>query len=80
VGRELNSGDEGFEPSQNGENIPEKHDHPTLGAANASGALCLPMIADAELRTLVEAWPNLPPDARKIISAVAVATKNGPRK
>jgi hypothetical protein len=80
VGRELNSGDEGFEPSQNGQNTAEKRDCPNSGAANASAPLCPPMVADAELRTLVEAWPNLPSDVRKMISTVAAATVNGPRK
>jgi hypothetical protein len=48
------------------------------GAAKASVPLWPPMIADDDLRAVVDAWPTLPAAMRVGILAMISATKSGP--
>jgi hypothetical protein len=59
-------------------NIPEKQQISTAGAPKALPAVSPPMVADDDLRTVVEAWPTIPPAMRAgILAMVNAAGSSG---
>jgi hypothetical protein len=65
----------GLEATTEPQDISENQQIQPPGAAKASVAVSLPVVADADLRTIVEAWPNIPPAMRAgIVAMVKTAT------
>jgi hypothetical protein len=54
--------------------MPENQQIPEPGAAKASVTLSTPIIADDDLRAIVEAWPDIPPAMRAGILAMVRTT------
>jgi hypothetical protein len=68
---------EGIEPDGNIQKSPENSYVSTSGAPKALPTLCPPVVADADLRAIVEAWPNVPSAMRAGIVAMVKAAKGG---
>jgi hypothetical protein len=64
----------GVEPIPNTTNSRENQHILPSGGVKAAPTLCPPMIADADLRAVVDAWPDLPADVRKMIAGVVKLT------
>jgi hypothetical protein len=60
----------GLEPITAASEVPENLKNSELGAAKASPTLFPPMVADDDLRAVVEAWPIIPPAIRAGILAM----------
>ena len=60
----------GVEPNLNAGIPPENQQIPEPGAPKASVTLSPPMVADDDLRAVVEAWPIIPPAIRAGILAM----------
>lgn len=68
----------GLEPTENMRETARKPHVSTSGAPKASPTQCPPMVADADLQGIVDAWPDLPADVRKmIVGVVKLTPKNG---
>jgi hypothetical protein len=63
----------GVEPNRNLRIMPENQQISEHCAPFALPVLSPPMVADADLRTVVEAWPNIPPAMRAGILAMVKA-------
>lgn len=65
----------GLEPDQNWTDSRGNLHIATAGAPKALPAFSLPLPADADLRDVVQAWPSLAVDVRKMIAGVVRATR-----
>jgi hypothetical protein len=64
----------GIEPYAHSHISAEKLQGLNSGAPKASPTLCPPMVADAELQAVIEAWPALPEPIRVGILAMVRAS------
>ena len=65
----------GFEANALPPNSAEIMHDPGPGAADALATFSLPMIADADLRQVVAAWPAMPDAIRAAVLALVKASK-----
>ena len=63
----------GLEPIQNPSNTAVNFHIPTSGAAKASVAVSVPVVADADLAAVMEAWPALSTAMRAAVLAMVRA-------